>query len=373
MKKSCLLAFLLVFCIFNSNANTRYRISILTCSPGNEPYQLFGHTAFRVVDSLTQKDTVFNYGTFEFSDKFLPLFIKGRLNYYLSQEPINNFVSNYINENRWVIERVLDLDSTSATSLSKALFWNSQLEHRYYLYDFMNNNCCTKPRDLLDKIGVQWNVKTNSKETYRTSVDAYVHNEWMDFGIDLLLGQSVDKSINNVASMFLPENLDNNIMKATLQNKPLVKESITLFQNRPLIVRTKLNPSLVFWLLLTCILLLQITNKGKKILSITSYLVLMVTGVVGWILMFMWFLTDHPYTKNNLNILWAFPLHFPMVVYLMFKNESKFKKAYILLSQIGLFLALIIWLFHIQVFHVAVLPIILILFWAIRRNTKKSL
>ena len=35
----------------------------------------------------------------------------------------------------------------------------------------------------------------------------------------------------------------------------------------------------------------------------------MVTGLVGVLLTFLWFGTDHADTRFNLNVLWAFPLH----------------------------------------------------------------
>lgn len=44
-------------------------ISILTCSPGNELYSLFGHTGIRVVDKANDMDIVFNYGTFVLQPK----------------------------------------------------------------------------------------------------------------------------------------------------------------------------------------------------------------------------------------------------------------------------------------------------------------
>ena len=42
-------------------------ISVLTCSPGNEAYSVYGHSAIRVVDDLYNYDIVFNYGIFDFS------------------------------------------------------------------------------------------------------------------------------------------------------------------------------------------------------------------------------------------------------------------------------------------------------------------
>ena len=42
-------------------------ISILTCSPGQEVYELYGHTALRVKNISRDEDWVFNYGVFSFN------------------------------------------------------------------------------------------------------------------------------------------------------------------------------------------------------------------------------------------------------------------------------------------------------------------
>ncbi|MEI9956644.1 MAG: DUF4105 domain-containing protein [Ferruginibacter sp.] len=48
--------------------SSHLRISLLTCSPGEELYSTFGHSAYRVVDSSSVTDIVYNYGTFSFDD-----------------------------------------------------------------------------------------------------------------------------------------------------------------------------------------------------------------------------------------------------------------------------------------------------------------
>ena len=53
------------------------KVSLLTCSQGDELYSIFGHSAIRVKDSSIGVDWVFNYGTFDFSDpNFYPNFVK---------------------------------------------------------------------------------------------------------------------------------------------------------------------------------------------------------------------------------------------------------------------------------------------------------
>ena len=68
------------------------RISLLTCTPGEELYSTFGHSAFRVIDSSSTTDYVFNFGTFNFDDDgFYLKFVRGKLNYYLSAENFQDF------------------------------------------------------------------------------------------------------------------------------------------------------------------------------------------------------------------------------------------------------------------------------------------
>ena len=54
------------------------QISLLTCTPGNELYARYGHTAIRVLDPQNRLDLVFNYGIFDFNtDHFYWKFVKG--------------------------------------------------------------------------------------------------------------------------------------------------------------------------------------------------------------------------------------------------------------------------------------------------------
>ena len=53
-------------------------VSLITCSPGEEVYSKFGHTAIRVKDKTNNVDVVFNYGIFSFeTEHFYYKFIKG--------------------------------------------------------------------------------------------------------------------------------------------------------------------------------------------------------------------------------------------------------------------------------------------------------
>src|SRR5690606_8922340 len=87
-----------------------YRISLLTCDPGDELYSAFGHNAVRVRDLNSGRDLVFNYGTFDFdTPNFYLKFARGKLDYMLSVSTYEQFLLHYQYLQRSVREQVLDL------------------------------------------------------------------------------------------------------------------------------------------------------------------------------------------------------------------------------------------------------------------------
>ena len=42
-------------------------VSLLTCSPGSQVYELYGHTGLRVRSTQQHTDYVYNYGVFDFN------------------------------------------------------------------------------------------------------------------------------------------------------------------------------------------------------------------------------------------------------------------------------------------------------------------
>jgi hypothetical protein len=138
------------FWINAQEASTGLRISLLTCSPGQELYSVFGHSALRIVDSAAGTDIVYNYGTFDFNDPdFYTKFVRGRLRYFLSQSSFADFMYEYAYFKRPVKEQVLSISSEEKHSIQQALFENISGENRFYRYDFLFDNCTTRLRDLI--------------------------------------------------------------------------------------------------------------------------------------------------------------------------------------------------------------------------------
>src|SRR6185436_19472361 len=113
-------AFSILFAHAQDSCNLR--ISLLTCSPGEELYSIFGHTAIRVTDKGAGIDVVFNYGTFDDSNptEFYWNFTKGLMRYALSAYPMKDFVSEYQEQNRGVVEQELNLTCAEKIKLFEA-------------------------------------------------------------------------------------------------------------------------------------------------------------------------------------------------------------------------------------------------------------
>ena len=204
MRKLCLLPLLLLFGLFTSNqiiaqdsTKAALQISILTCAPGEDVYTAWGHTAIRIIDSAKQTDVVYNFGTFDFNTpNFLVEFVKGNLNYFLSADDFQNFIAEYQYYGRSIKEQVLILSDTEKIKWQNALQKNLEGNNRYYLYNFITDNCTTRVKDGFYQFATTQVPPSNIK-SFRTHVVEAPYQQgipWIGLGIDLLLGAVSDQA-----------------------------------------------------------------------------------------------------------------------------------------------------------------------------------
>lgn len=204
------------------------RISLLTCTPGEELYARYGHTAIRVVDTTQQWDVVFNYGLFSFEDSgFYWHFVQGQTWYELGIESYNAFMHEYRYAHRAVAEQVLLLDYAQRQQLWTALLENAQPENCKYLYNFVFDNCATRPYYMLKQVLADTIVsayKGWEGASYRDFIHHYTrHGSWAEFGIDLIFGYKADQAVIGEGRLFLPEELMLYLSEAHLSDgRPLV-------------------------------------------------------------------------------------------------------------------------------------------------------
>lgn len=359
----------LIFSLGLSAQNAdRIRISLLTCSPGEELYSTFGHSALRIIDSNNVSDLVYNYGTFDFSDPdFYTKFIRGKLMYYLSLERYEDFAWAYQTDNRAITEQVLNLSPEEKQAFKEAMNQNLQPENRAYRYDFCLDNCTTR---LLDKIEAYKQPEPvlpfvmPEGYTFRNAIHHYLDlnkKDWSKLGIDLLLGARTDAVMTARQQMFLPDNLLLGLNKSSV---PVVQSQALIIPNQPKPESPfRVTPMMVSLLLLCIGVFASLSKRSgiKKFYRFYRYLLFVFAGLLGCLLLFMWWGTDHNMTKNNYNLLWALPTH--LVFAFMFRSASKAVKYYFLISAIFSAICLLLFPFWPQQLNVALIPLIALLGW----------
>ena len=136
--------FVVLFCFFVGLSGVladNVSISVITCSPGDEVYSLFGHTGLRYRNYDDGTDIVFSYGYFNFNaPNFVWRFILGETDYMVGAVPYNHFIREYEERGSAVVEQVLDLTAGQEAALYSALVDNCREENRIYRYNYFYNN-----------------------------------------------------------------------------------------------------------------------------------------------------------------------------------------------------------------------------------------
>lgn len=349
-------------------------VSILTMGPGDVLNDSFGHSAFRVKDTKQNIDVVYNYGVYDFNTpNFYLKFAQGKLLYTLDRNNFSPFYNYYAKQNRWIKEQVLYLNSTEKQDIFNFLQNNFKPENRSYKYDFFFDNCATKIRDVLvvvlkNKISYQDSVDNNSY-TFRELIQKNVDwNTWGSFGMDIAIGAVVDQKATLWEYQFLPEYVFKEADKATLnrgQEKiSLVKTTINLFINTPKENKSNFFTSPLFIMGLLALIILGITYKDFKNKTRSRWLdvsIYSITGIIGVLLLLLWFATDHSTTHNNYNLLWAVPLSLFFVLPIAKKNPKPWLKRYVFFQILMLTLLCLHWITGVQVFTFVLIPLLVAL------------
>ncbi|HET6567484.1 MAG TPA: DUF4105 domain-containing protein, partial [Rhodothermales bacterium] len=307
------------------------QLSLITVLPGDELYSLFGHSAFRVYDPATGVDELFNYGTFDFSNPvtFALKFAYGKMDYMLSTTSYPREAYLYATyEKRPIIEQVLNLSPDQVRVVYQFLQTNALPENRTYRYDFLFDNCSTRLRDVLTTTldgDVRFAPVPDPNESFRHLLDPYVADRpFLDLGFDLLLGMPTDRVATPREATFLPDYLMASFAhaKVTVDGtiQPLVARTDTVFwtPSRGRKQAALPYPAILFWLVFAggAVLTYLEVRRGGPSGRVFDGVLFGIVGLVGLLIAFMWFVTEHTVTAWNLNLLWAWPTHLVAAVYI---------------------------------------------------------
>lgn len=346
MKKLHILT-LFLFCIQNilaqANPNDNIKISVLTVGVADESHSLYGHTAIRVKDDFRGIDLVYNYGMFDFrTPNFILRFIKGDMQYFAGAYPYADFEDNYHYENRSIYEQTLNISTKKKLALISELEKSISGEGKFYTYKFIDRNCTTKVIDVINEVLNKEIIYKHdvSELTYREVLYPYAENQFFQkLGINLIFGAKTDQQATKI---FLPFDLKNNLDHTHYNDKPLVEESKTLFQDNRL-------PRAVWWdsIYTLLFLLIVIVVVNSKIL-INSYFILL--GVIGLFFCFVGFYSFHKEIYWNYNAL----LFNPILIVVAFFRGTKRKNAFMWGTFAALFAIVMYLLYMINKIHLAI-------------------
>ncbi len=294
-------------------------IGLLTCSPHEEIYSLYGHTALRIHDLRNNADWIFNYGVFNFKTPHFALrFVFGLTDYELGVAPTKPFLDYYAEWGSQVTEQVLNLTPEDKQRIIDALTVNYQPENRIYRYNFLYDNCSTRPRDIIERHiegKIAYTPRKDYAPTFREMIREHTaRHPWATFGNDLLLGVRADHKTNIREQEFLPNNLRYDFDHATIerngQTVPLVKERRELVHPGVQVIEedfplSPLQCCILFFVLSVAIFAYEYIKR--KTLRWFDVLLMTITGLAG-IALFIMIFSEHPTTSINLQILILNPL-----------------------------------------------------------------
>jgi len=321
MRKLCLLQLLLLFGLFTSShliaqdsSKAALQISILTCAPGEDVYTAWGHTAIRIIDSSKQTDIVYNFGTFDFdTPNFLLEFIKGNLNYFLSADNFQNFILEYQYYGRSIKEQVLVLSDVEKINWQNALLKNLEGNNRYYLYNFITDNCTTRVKDGFYQFA-NTQVPPSNIKSFRTHVVEAPYQQgipWIGLGIDVLLGAVSDQAPTALQAGFLPD--------LFFEQLAAQASYIASTQNYDFTKTVPVQPTDPVYYIIGLIMVYLFVGKwnarwtviAAKMIDVS---LLFIFGLGGFLLLYMSVFSKHTACHNNFNIAWIHPLYWIALV-----------------------------------------------------------
>ena len=345
-------------------------VSLITCWPGPEVYELAGHEAVRVrgFKNGLPLDSVWNYGTFDFAQpNFIYRFVKGDTDYMLSAYPFNWFMPEYMAQGRRVVEQELNLNADEADRLLGMLRKEALPENRTYRYNYVKDNCATRIVERIDQAAASPVVYSDSVHygTFRNEMRAY-HRDypWYQFGIDLALGSGIDYPLRGRDEMFVPVEMMRRVASAHMADgRPLVRETRVLNEGLPDATlgptHWSATPIVCCSLFLLAVVLACWWMLRRRRLIRTVYSVWFgAIGLTGCVIAFLVFVSTHEATAPNLLLLWLNPLQLVVAVGVWFRRVWHAPTvAMIYVNIILLTVLLLVWPFQSQSANPAFFPL----------------
>ena len=338
------------------------QISLITCGPGKDIYELEGHTALRIRHN--GMDVAVNYGLFDFdAPNFVYRFVKGETDYMVGAAPFEYFLRQYVREGRDVYEQPLNLSPDAARRLVELLDENLRRENRVYRYNYVKDNCATRPLAMIERaMGDTLALKAGGYTegwTFREAMRYYHRNyPWYQFGIDLALGSGIDYVITEREKAFVPV-----VLMEMMAGCGVVDSTFVLSAG------DKAMPEPTPWWLTplavgiaVLLFAIGIAVRDVRRMKVTRWVdacLFGIYGIAGLVIAFLVFVSEHEATSPNWLLLWLNPFCLIVPAFIYIKSCRKLVKLYGIVNFVALFLLIILWPLTGQSGNVAFIPLIL--------------
>ena len=305
-------------------------VKIAVAGPGDELYLWWGHIGLVVEDALSGSTEFFDWGVFSFdTENFFLDFAFGRLLYSCMASPAEYSIPHIVNRNRDFTLYTLDLSNDAKMELLLFAENNVKPENRNYWYHHFKDNCATRVRDIIDRSVGGGLQKAFGGAPGRFTLRQHVRRHtWFspfwDWALNFLMGQDIDKPITVWEEMFLPSEIALDCLNFSYTDSSGVRrklvsdvEVLNKAKGRPAVMEAPPKgfvKEILFGLLLAAALgfLRWKTFKkplpGRYILGGAQSVLGLFFGLMGFLLFFMSFFTNHDYTYHNANLLFVNPL-----------------------------------------------------------------
>ena len=294
------------------------RVSLVTCSPGTAVYEVYGHTALRIEIPTMGVDLAINYGLFSFeAPHFVWRFIKGETDYVVGAIGYPIFESEYTSRGSTVTLQQLNLSADEKMALVQLLDRNLRPENREYRYNFLYNNCSNKAAGKVEEaLGARLLPVDNRCEgaSYRDILHEYTADyPWLQFGTDYLLGVEADRPITSRQQMFAPEYLMYYTGRMQLADTagvyPYVIETEVrgeASEHVSNLLLTPLQAMILLMLFVAVICSLEFLRERRQ--WWLDVLLFTLQGVMGIVVAFLFFFSEHPTVGSNWQVICLNPL-----------------------------------------------------------------
>ncbi len=319
-------------------------VLLVTIGPGELVWERFGHNALWVRDPESGFDRVYHWGLFDFqSQNFWPKFLQGYMDYSIGSISSPPFFQFNMESNRSIWVQKINMTVDQKNALVQFLRKNDSEGNRIYRYDYYLDNCSTRVRDALDTVlggviqkavegqGSGKSFRSNTRRLLNMLPGPYL-------GIQLGLGHPADDEISIWQDMFTPMSLRRHLNVLKLPDgTPLILSDKLLYNSSKIKEPERIQSYLWFFLPISASIGVLFTILGylsaikKKtprfFLGLLGGLWALLSGLIGTILLIIWFFTEHHFGHWNENLLQFNPLSLiPAVCFLIFLIRGRLPK-----------------------------------------------